>query len=130
MPQHWTVCIDDTADQHRLKYVCAGSLFGSKDDWNRFNKEWRKALHETPRIEHFHGKEVHHLTGQFSQFKNKCIYPGKTGMDAACAKRARMQAVIKSSNLIGFGVGVLVPEYHRIRESLSRGREFMSEDPF
>ena len=53
MPAHLKVCIDDSCDEKREKYVCAGSLTGNKDSWNKFNKEWRKALNRSPSIEYF-----------------------------------------------------------------------------
>lgn len=45
-------------------------------------------------------------------------------------KRAVLQRVIGDSSLIAFGVGVLIPEYNRIRESHPRGKLFMAEDAF
>jgi len=51
-------------------------------------------------------------------------------MDAAVAKRALLQQVIKESSLVAFGVGVLVPEYNRIREEHPRGKTFMAADAF
>lgn len=130
MPTVWRVCVDDSCDERREKYVCAGALLGDKDAWHRFNKGWRKALNRQPSIEYYHGKEVHRLTGQFRQFRDKNLYPPPAGMDAAIAKREGMRRAIEASDLIGFGVGVLVPVYRDVRESHPRGKTFMAEDPF
>jgi hypothetical protein len=130
MGKFWKVCLDDTCDEKRQDYICAGSLVGTNDGWNRFNKEWRRALKSPPSIDYFHGKEVPKLSGQFAQFRNKGLYPDPAGMDAAVAKRALLQQVIKDSSLVAFGVGVLVPEYNRIREEHPRGKTFMAADAF
>ncbi|MDE3148336.1 MAG: DUF3800 domain-containing protein [Acidobacteriota bacterium] len=126
----WKICIDDTADERGEKYVCAGALMGSKEDRSNFNKTWRRKLGSSPAIRCFHGKDVHKLSGEFAQFRDKVLYPPPLGMDAAIAKRNVMRAVIESSELIGFGAGVLVPEYQRIRDSHPRGKYFMPKSPF
>lgn len=130
MSAFWKVCLDDTCDEKRQDYICAGSLIGTKDGWSKFNKEWRKALNSPPSIDYFHGKEVPKLSGQFAQFRNKNLYPDPAGMDAAITKRALLQQVIKDSSLVAFGVGVLIPEYNRIREEHPRGKTFMAADAF
>lgn len=130
MPESWKVCIDDSCDRKRSKYVCAGSLIGNKDSWNKFNKKWRKALNRDPSLEYFHGKDIPWLEGPFGQFRNKDIYPPPAGIEAAYAKREELRNVVEESDLIGFGVGVLVPEYMRIRDSHPRGKIFMARDPF
>ena len=58
MSTSWKVCLDDTCDEKRQDYICAGSLIGTRDGWSKFNKEWRKALKSPPSIDYFHGKEV------------------------------------------------------------------------
>jgi Protein of unknown function (DUF3800) len=126
----WKVCLDDTCDEKRQDYICAGSLIGTKDGWNSFNKEWRKALKADPPINYFHGKEFPRLTGEFEQFKDKDLYPKPTGLKAAIAKRELLRQVIIDSSLVAFGVGVLVPEYNRIREEHPRGKTFMAADAF
>jgi hypothetical protein len=103
---------------------------GDKEAWNKFNKEWRKALQRGPTIKYFHGKEVHKLSGEFAQLRDKARYPPPLGMDAAFAKRDLMRYVIERSGLIAFGAGVFVPEYRRIRETHPRGKLFMPEGPF
>jgi hypothetical protein len=130
MTTSWKVCIDDTCDEKRQDYVCAGSLIGNREGWSKFNKEWRKALKAHPAIDYFHGKEIPKLTGQFAQFRSKDLYPDQEGMDAAVAKRELLQQVIKDSSLVAFGVGVLVPEYNRIREEHPRGKTFMAADAY
>jgi hypothetical protein len=130
MPALWKVCLDDTCDEKRQDYLCAGSLVGPKESWNKFNKAWRKALQQKPSIDFYHGTELPRLSGQFAQFRNKDLYPTPTGMDAAVAKRNLLQKVIEDSALVAFGVGVHLPEYNRIRETHPRGKLFMAADAF
>jgi hypothetical protein len=61
---------------------------GTKDGWNAFNKEWRKALRSEPAIEYFHGKDLPKLKGPFLLLRNKQMFPPPKGMDAAVAKRS------------------------------------------
>lgn len=130
MPTFWKVCLDDTCDEKKKDFICAGSLIGTTDGWNAFNKQWRKALKSEPAIEYFHGKDLPKLTGPFLPFRNKQLFPPPRGMDAAVAKRCALQKVIEDSSLVGFGVGVLLPEYKRVRETHPRGKTFMAEDAF
>lgn len=130
MPESWKVCIDDSCDGMRNKYICAGSLIGNKESWNKFNKNWRAVLNRHPSLMYFHGKDLPWLKGPFAQFRNKEMYPPPAGIEAAKAKREELRNVIEESDLIGFGVGVLVPEYLRIRDSHPRGKTFMAQDPF
>jgi hypothetical protein len=130
MTTFWKVCLDDTCDEKRQDYICAGSLIGTMDGWNKFNKEWRRVLNRDPAIEYFHGKDLPRLNGPFLKLKDKSLYPPPTGMDAAMEKRRELQKVITDSSLVAFGVGVLVPEYKRIRETHPRGKLFMAKDAF
>lgn len=127
----WKAFVDDSADEKREKFVVAGCLFGAKASWSAFNKEWRKALHEDPRIEHFHGKELRRLEGQFGQFRDPIKWPKPAGSEAANNKRDVLRSVIeRQSSIVAFGCGVLVPEYRAVRDSHLRGRVFLAEDPF
>jgi hypothetical protein len=127
---NWIVYIDDTADERRENYVCAGALMGDRERWSVFNKTWRKALQTKPAISYYHGKEVHRLEGQFVQFRDKTQYLPPAGRLAANTKRAAMKHVISNSGLIGFGAGVFVSTYDRIRNSEPRAKFFMPEHPF
>jgi len=126
----YRVCIDDTCDAGRKDFICAGALMGKVEGWSTFNKEWRKALRAEPAIGYWHGKDLPTLRGPFLQFRNKQLFPLPTGMDAAVSKRTALQKVIEESALAGFGVGVLISDYERIRESHPRAKTFMAKDAF
>jgi hypothetical protein len=128
--QFWRAFVDDSADEKREEFILAGCIFGPKDRWSSFNKVWRKTLHAAPRIEHFHGKELRRLDGQFTLFRDPVKYPKPTGSVAANAKRDTLRSVIESSALALCGVGVLVPEYRRVRNTHPRGPECLAQDPF
>jgi hypothetical protein len=129
--QLWNVFVDDSADQHRRKFIVAGALFGSKSAWSSFNKQWRKCLHANPRIEYFHGSELRRLDGQFLQFRDPGKWPKPSGGIAANAKRDSLRQVIDGSvGLALYGVGILVPEYEHVRNSHPKGKEFLAGDPF
>lgn len=130
MPTSWKICLDDTCDEQRKDFLCVGALMGRKQGWNDFNKEWRKALCRHPAIDYFHGKDLPKLQGPFVKFRAKQFYPFPTGMDAAVAKRTALQKAIEDSSLVGLGIGVLLPEYNRIRERHPRGKTFMAKDAF
>ena len=130
MPTSWKVCLDDTCDEKRKDFICVGALIGRKDGWNRFNKEWRRVLNRHPSIDYFHGKDLPKLQGPFAKFRDQQLFPRPTGMDAAVMKRTDLQKVIKDSTLVGLGIGVLLPEYHEIRDTHPRGKTFMAKDAF
>ena len=131
MANLWTVTIDDSSDGKREQHLVAGCFIGRKQDWNPFNKEWRKALKESPPLAYYQGRKLKALGGPFSQFRDKSKYPQEQdGWDAAYAKRDKLAAVIANSTLVGFGIGLRIPLYYNIRETHPRGMFFMAEDPF
>jgi len=131
MAQLWTVYIDDSADGKKAKYVVAGCLVGNKEKWSKFFKEWRKVLHAEPAIKHYHGKDLKGLKGPFAQFRDRSRWPTEQdGWDAAYKKRDHLRSVIDASSLIGFGIGVKIPDYNRIRESHPRAKHFAPKDAF
>jgi Protein of unknown function (DUF3800) len=126
----WKVFIDDSADQHREKYVVAGALIGNLKTWQQFQRKWNRTLRDHPRINYFHGKELRTLKGEFLQFRDEQLWPKPSGSIAANAKRDALYALIEQSGLIGCGVGVGIQDYERIRASHRRGKTFMAKDAF
>lgn len=127
----WKVFIDDSADERREKFVIAGALFGKKQDLYAFGKTWKKALRACPSISSFHGKELRTLSGEFRQFRDANRWPPPTGSAAANAKRDKLQEVIKcSQGVVALGVGVLVPDYQRVKASHRLGSTHMADDVF
>jgi hypothetical protein len=126
----WKVYIDDSADQHRKKYVLAGALVGRKADWHTFEKRWNKALSSAPAIPYFHGMDLRRLEGAFAQFRDEIAWPRPTGSAAANAKRDKLRSLIEESPLVAIGVGVLVPDYEKVKASHRLGPTHMSTDVF
>ncbi len=126
----WKVFIDDSADAQKKQYVIAGALLGRKDEWHSFTKKWRKVLHTAPRIEYFHQKEFSYSNGEFLQFRNQDMWPQPLGRQTALAKRDALRDVIRQSKLVAVGIGVLVPDYEKVRETHPRGKVFMAKDVF
>jgi Protein of unknown function (DUF3800) len=126
----WKVFIDDSADQHKTEYVVAGVFIGRIPQWAKFQRKWNQALRNPPRIKHFHGKELRRLDGQFRQFRDPQLWPDKTGRVAANAKKNSLHDVINNSDLVGFGIGVYIEDYERVRQTHPRGKVFMPKDAF
>jgi hypothetical protein len=111
--------------------MVAGSLVGDKQRWSVFFKEWRMALDADPAIKHYHGKDLKGLKGPFAQFRDRSKWiTEQDGWDAAYRKRDKLRGVIDTSSLIGFGVGVNIPEYNRIRDTHPRAKFFLPKDAF
>jgi len=126
----WKVFIDDSADQHKKDFVVAGIFVGRMPHWAKFQKEWNQTLRKPPRIKHFHGKEWRTLNGEFRQFRDDKLWPDRSGGIAANAKRDALHEVINNSNIVGFGIGVYIENYERVRQSHPRGKTFMAKDAF
>lgn len=110
--------------------MLAGALVGRKEEWHTFAQRWKKALKKSPTVSHFHGKECSSLNGAFAQFRDEAIWPKPTGRNAANAKRDLLRALIEESPVVAIGVGVLVPDYERIKASHKLGPTHMSADVF
>jgi hypothetical protein len=126
----WKVYIDDSADQDRKRYVLGGALIGRKTDWHTFEKKWDKALSKAPAIPYYHGKDLRRLEGAFAQFRDEIAWPRPTGSEAANAKRDKLRSLIEESPLVAIGVGVLVPDYDKVKASHRLGPTHMSTDVF
>jgi hypothetical protein len=126
----WKVFIDDSADQHKTEFVVAGVFIARIPQWAKFQRKWNQALRNPPRIKHFHGKELRRLDGQFRQFRNQELWPDGSGGIAANAKKDSLHDVINNSDIVGFGIGVYVENYERVRQSHPHGKTFMAKDAF
>lgn len=126
----WKVFIDDSADQHKKKFVVAGIFVAKLATWQKFQKKWNQECRNVPRIKYFHGKELRSFSGEFRQFLDKKKWPGSTGGDAAYAKRDRLRDVVESFPIAGFGVGLYVPVYEEIRASEKDSHRYLGKDAF
>ena len=100
--------------------MLAGALVGRKADWHTFEKKWDKALSNAPAIPYFHGKDLRSLEGGFAKFRR----------EAANTKRDKLRSLIEESPLVAIGVGVLVPDYDKVKASHRLGPTHMSTDVF
>jgi hypothetical protein len=126
----WRVCIDDTADERKEGYVIAAALIAKVPTWQAFHRKWNQTLRQNPRIDWYHGKEFATLDGQFRQFRNPIKWPKPSGSEAATAKRNDLISLIESSDLIGCGVGVRIPDYKEVRATHPRAKTFLGTDAF
>jgi hypothetical protein len=110
--------------------MLAGALVGRKADWHTFEKRWDKALGNAPAIPYFHGKDLGGLEGGFATFQDEIAWPRPTGHEAANAKRDKLRSLIGESPLVAIGVGVLVPDYEKVKASHRLGPTHMSTDVF
>jgi hypothetical protein len=126
----WKVFIDDSADQKKEEFVVAGIFIGKLPAWQTFQRAWNKTCRQTPRIRYFHGKELSRLDGEFRQFRDKSVWPERTGSVAANAKKEALQAVIKAAPIVGFGMGLYVPEYEKIIATHANAKTYLGKDAF
>jgi hypothetical protein len=126
----YKVFIDDSADREQKKYVIAGALVGSKDSWHNFGKRWKKALSKRPAIGHFHTKEWDRLSGEFEQFTDRSKWPQSIRRDVADAKRDTLVKVVESASIVAIGIGILIPDYKKIRDEHPEAGGYYPEDAF
>jgi hypothetical protein len=117
MANLWTIAFDDSGDERKAVFIIAGCLVGNKAEWNDFNKAWRKGLHRSPRIEHFHQKEYASRNEEFRQFFDKTKWPEPSGKEAARDKRDALLSVIAKSRLSCYALALRVPDYVRVRNA-------------
>jgi hypothetical protein len=126
----WQVAIDDSGDEKKSEFVLAGSLFGAQSDWDEFNEAWKSCLHNDPKIEHFHQKELTDLSGEFIQFRDKGKWPKPLGSEAANRKRDALAEVIAQSSLRAHGLALSVPVYLEVRDCMPNAKMFLDPDPW
>jgi hypothetical protein len=126
----YKVFIDDSADKERRKYVIAGALIGSKDSWHTFGKKWKKTLAQPPAIGHFHTSEWDRLDGEFEQFTDRSKWPQSIRRDMADKKRASLLKVVEAASIVGIGIGILVPDYKKVRDERPKAATYYPEDAF
>lgn len=130
MANLWTVSLDDSGDQRKAIFIIAGCLVGNKAEWNSFHKAWRKELHKSPRIEHFHQKEYAALIGEFRQFCDEHKWPKPSGRDAAIAKRKALIDVIGKSPISCYALALRIDDYNRVRNGSTKARRYLDKDPW
>jgi hypothetical protein len=122
---------DETYDGKREKYAVAGGLVGRHGLWANFSQKWKAVLHEKPRINHFHMKELRGLDGEFLQFRDPVRWPKPTGSQAANVKRDKLKALIEGNPNIGaLGIGVLIEDFNLVRAADPKAAELLRPDPY
>ena len=117
----WSVALlyraffDDSSDGLQQKYVIAAGLVGRHAVWTKFQKDWKRVLHEQPRIEWFHTREWKSLSGEFAQFRDPRTWPKPKGREAADTKRNDLRSVVEKSHLMGLGLAVYIPDFKLVR---------------
>ena len=104
--------IDEAGTHGSAPHMVMGSLSGRTNQWNYFDKKWRKMLRRHG-IEYFHSKEWKHRQGPFKGW----------GFDQKSALIERASDIQRDTTLFGLTVKVQQDEYIKYYKSGERPKK-------
>ena len=114
------VYIDDSADQQQQEVVLAGAFIGRFGQWSRVKTKWRRAL-KRENIGYFKSSEYKVLDGEFRKYRDPVKYPKPHGSVAAKALRDELESIVCKGGIVGWGMCLSMPDWHRARNSDKHG---------
>jgi hypothetical protein len=123
---------DESADKHREHVFVVAGWLGYQSEWWDIESKWVRRLEREDNpdpMKYYSDKEWRSLTGQFARFRDPNKYPRPKGRDAANKIRDDLSAILRTSPIAGFGLGILLKDYRAVRRS-TRARKVLPSDPY
>jgi hypothetical protein len=80
-------------------------------------------------MKYFSSSESMSLTGEFRRFRDPAKYPKPKGRELANAIRNDLMDILRSSQVPGFGLGVILKDYRAVQKS-ARARRILNSNPY
>jgi hypothetical protein len=118
--------IDESSDREQENVLCVGGILAHPQNLAAMQNAWAERLRVPDDIAYFRATDCRRVDGAFFKLRNKY----GSGAHAAADKiRDDLEGILLSYSWIGFGIGVLIPDYREIWNSIPTGRRFYQEDP-
>lgn len=118
--------IDESSDGKQEEVFCVGGLLTHPQHLAAMQDAWTERLRSPDEIDYFRATECKGVHGAFFELRKKY---GSGAQAVADKIRADLEAILLSHHWIGFGIGILIPDYREIRNSVPIARQFYPKDP-
>jgi hypothetical protein len=118
--------IDESADETRKEVYAVGTFLANEVYWRAIQDEWAKRLAQDG-IAYFRSADCKSLGGPFQALIRK--YGKPKAHDIANKLRSDLEDILLSYHWIGFGLGVIMPDYDEVFHITPAARMMYSEDP-
>jgi hypothetical protein len=118
--------IDESSDRKQENVFCVGGLLAHPQHLAAMQNAWLERLTSPDKIDYFRATECKRVDGVFFALRTKY---GSRAQSVADKIRTDLEDILLSHPWIGFGIGVLIPEYREIWNSIPIARQFYRKDP-
>lgn len=119
--------LDESTDETRKDVFAVGAFLASEKYWKPLQIDWTKRLAKDG-VAYFRATSCKTVTGPFYHLRKQCGSLQKAKKVAA-EIRADLENILLASNWIGFGIGIVMPDYKKVLKLIPEARLFYSPDP-
>jgi len=117
--------LDESSDGNKEDVFCVGGFLAHKQHWAEMQTAWLERLKIPDEIPYFRATSCKGTHEPF--FKLRGRY-GQYAQSAANKIRADLEAILLRYPWIGFGIGILMPDYRDVWNSIPSARRLYQED--
>jgi hypothetical protein len=118
---------DESSDETRKEVFCVGAFLANEVHWKAIEGEWLKRLSQDG-IAYFRAADCKSLRGPFRKLSR--VYGSSSrAHDVADKIRADLEDILLSHHWLGFGVGIVMPEYLDVFHITASAQMLYSKDP-
>ena len=118
--------LDESSDREQENVLSVAGILSHPQHLAAMQSVWTERLLVPDEIAYFRATDCRRVDGAFFKLRNKY---GSGAQDVADRIRGDLERILLSYSWIGFGIGVLIPDYREIWNSLPVARQFYREDP-
>jgi hypothetical protein len=118
--------IDESSDREQENVLCVGGILAHPVSLAAIQSKWLERLKFPDEIDYFRATDCRRVDGAFFKLRNKY---GSGAQAVADKIRGDLEGILLSYSWIGFGIGVLIPDYREIWNSFPTTRRFYRRDP-
>jgi len=119
--------LDESADGQRKDIFAVGAFLASGRLWKGIEKKWIARLAQDE-IAYFRATDCKSVSGPFHKLIQR---HGSVKSARVVAQKIRddLEAILVESQWIGFGLGIIIPDYKKVLQSVPEAKLFYADDP-
>jgi hypothetical protein len=119
--------LDESSDQEQKDIFCVAAFLANERLWKPLEDRWVKRLQQD-HVKYFRASDCKAVRGAFDHLRKEygSFLEAKKVADTL---RAELEDILVSSHWIGFGLGVVMPDYKAVLQEYPIARRFYAEDP-